>query len=720
MTEGEPKGSGSREIRMDEKEPEVIRSPSWVLTNQRGNSFEYSIFLTSLLLGQGYNAYVASGYASREQTTYDMSGNPCPYMPEPAKISPESKTSSVSKYQLKPPAQFQSKLLLEIEAARLKKLEQEEQDKQFEQRKLIMERERLPADEFWGQRVHAWVVILPDNQTGGARHQEVLEPFFIEPSSGQHYSLDNHQTNLLYHGIESLWNDRNYWVNMQTCEKACEEIDWNLADNSLWLSLLPSETIKELEMEMVKPDEDFNGHVDKHLDMPTSYVEQIDIQSLDYERRFPNGRKTMMFKKTKVELFAPYVQMDGLIEKITVHEDYECEKATHVYEKYSNRGDKLFQSTFFVGEGIRVDLYKRGRSDAVKEHHYSIDGDSVTDERTLEFYDVVRSDGLSKIQVHPHYLTQHYVGRKDLLYYRNVEFSLKKTTNQNTYHREVSKITEKFNRNDKLPATKDIAVREFCIKDNKIELKYHYKEDDVTRATRTFIKPSDRGDRLVFNPEMTYGYNPDPLAPLEKSLDLFYLLETQLKEEEQSVVYVHEAERLINTFLKLRKSEQGIPKLTVSQFDRHRNDEAKAAMFAHEETLREQSERQIEEEIDYLQPYLARLGNPDKLNKNQAFQVQQECLNDFKETLVNRANRIWRKLQVIRLNFEELQRQLAQADDLTKEEIDSLTERATEANFEMHTLDVRLKRHVELSSTRYQSMLSKLNSHPRLSSLSEQ
>lgn len=67
---------------------------------------------------------------------------------------------------------------------------------------------------------------------------------------------------------------------MQTCEKACEKIDWNLADNSLWLSLLPGETIKELEMEMIKPDEDFSGHVDKHLDMPTSYVEQIDIQSL--------------------------------------------------------------------------------------------------------------------------------------------------------------------------------------------------------------------------------------------------------------------------------------------------------------------------------------------------------------------------------------------------------------------------------------------------------
>lgn len=76
--------------------------------------------------------------------------------------------------------------------------------------------------------------------------------------------------------------------------------------------------------------------------------------------------------------------------------------------------------------------------------------------------------------------------------------------------------------------------------------------------------------------------------------------------------------------------------------------------------VRKESERQVEEEIDYLQPYLARLGNPDKLTKNQTVQVQQECLNDFKETLVNRANSICRKFQVIRQNFEELQSQLAQ------------------------------------------------------------
>ncbi|XP_057338770.1 dynein regulatory complex subunit 7 isoform X1 [Microplitis mediator] len=698
------------------RHPEVIRSPTWVLNNQRGNSFEYANFLASLLLGQGYNAYVVSGYASREQTTYDTSMNPCPYMPATAKTSSASEIPPGSKYQLKPPPQFQSKLLIEIEQERLEKIQKEEADKQDEQRKLINERERLPADEFWGHRMHAWVVVLPE--AGGPRRQEVLEPFFIEPSSGQNYPLDNHQTDLLYHGVESIWNDRNYWVNMQTSTAICSQIDWTLRDNSLWESMLPGESAEDQE---IKADnDDSHGHVDKHLDMPTSYVEQIDIQSLDYERRFPNGRKTMMFKKTKVELFAPYVQMDGLIEKITVYEDYECKTVTHVYEKYSNRGDKLVQSTYYDDTAIRVDLYNRGRPDAVKEHHYTIDGDSVTDERTLEFYDVVRSDGLSKIKVHPLYLTQHYVGRKDFLYYRNVEFLPQASTKNHTYHREISKITKKLNRNNKQPATKDIAIREYCISENKIELKYHYKDDDVTRATRTFIKPADRGDRLVFKPEITYGYNPDPLAPLEKSLDLFNLLETQLKEEEQSVVYVRDAERLIHNFLKLRKSEHGIPKLTVSEFDRNRNDEAKAAMFAHEEMVRKESERQVEEEIDYLQPYLARLGNPDKLTKNQTVQVQQECLNDFKETLVNRANSICRKFQVIRQNFEELQSQLAQADDLSKEEEERLIADATLANFEMHTLDVRLKRHVNLSSARYQSMVNKLKAHPRLASLSEQ
>lgn len=45
--------------------------------------------------------------------------------------------------------------------------------------------------------------------------------------------------------------------------------------------------------------------------------------------------------------------------------------------------------------------------------------------------------------------------------------------------------------------------------DDEIRLIYHYKSEDISRATRTFIKPpiAERGDRLVFDPDMTHGYN---------------------------------------------------------------------------------------------------------------------------------------------------------------------------------------------------------------------
>ena len=66
-----------------------------------------------------------------------------------------------------------------------------------------------------------------------------------------------------------------------------------------------------------------------------------------------------------------------------------------------------------------------------------------------------------------------------------------------------------YHRNEKIPACKDIAVREFVIQGNEIQLKFHYEKWKYTRATRTFIKPStaDRGERLVFNPDMILEYN---------------------------------------------------------------------------------------------------------------------------------------------------------------------------------------------------------------------
>lgn len=55
----------------------------------------------------------------------------------------------------------------------------------------------------------------------------------------------------------------------------------------------------------------------------------------------------------------------------------------------------------------------------IAEHRYFANGPHVVDsERILDFYHVARFDGLSKFEMHPNYLTQHFVDRDDFLYYR--------------------------------------------------------------------------------------------------------------------------------------------------------------------------------------------------------------------------------------------------------------------------------------------------------------
>ena len=71
---------------------------------------------------------------------------------------------------------------------------------------LPQELEKPKPDKLHGLRVHCWVLVL-----SGKR--EVPEGFFIETLTGACHLL----THSAYLGIESVWNHKNYWVNMQDC-----------------------------------------------------------------------------------------------------------------------------------------------------------------------------------------------------------------------------------------------------------------------------------------------------------------------------------------------------------------------------------------------------------------------------------------------------------------------------------------------------------------------
>ena len=71
------------ELEYPDQLPSVIPAPSNVLNWQTADSFDFSILLCSLLIGNGYDAFVVHGTAPREITTRDESMLPCPIISFP-------------------------------------------------------------------------------------------------------------------------------------------------------------------------------------------------------------------------------------------------------------------------------------------------------------------------------------------------------------------------------------------------------------------------------------------------------------------------------------------------------------------------------------------------------------------------------------------------------------------------------------------------------------
>lgn len=54
----------------------------------------------------------------------------------------------------------------------------------------------------------------------------------------------------------------------------------------------------------------------------------------------------------------------------------------------------------------------------------------------------------------------------------------------------------------------------------------------------------------------------------------------------------------------------------------------------------EEAKRKQEMDIDYLAPFLAQIGNPEKLTRQQAYRLKEDCLSDLKKRLIDKANLI--------------------------------------------------------------------------------
>ncbi|KAF1526356.1 Dynein regulatory complex subunit 7, partial [Eudyptes sclateri] len=697
--------------------PGSLYSPTTILKYQRGNCFDFSVLLCSMLIGAGYDAYCVHGYATREICTLDETLELCPLLRKPQEVPKEGMKKSSNKYRVKPPPDLHSKFELQQEAKKAAETEAAEKDKEREEEK---ELEKPRRDPLYGLRVHAWVLVL-----SGKR--EVPETFFINPFTGNsHSTMDEH-----FLGIESVWNHRNYWVNMQDCWNGCKDLIFDLGDAIRWEIMLsgsnkPLQLLPDAEEEKELSDRDIDDMQEKEedisFDMPPSWVAPIQISPREFETRCSQGRKVILYRKAKLEKWAPYLNGNGLVKRLTTYADLDCTEVVEVREWFKNREDMLDMREVNKQTQLTTDYFSPGHLLNLKAHTYT----SLEPEtgHTMEFYNEARVDGLQKRVENANEMTEYFVGRDDFLHVRHMEFGKRGKkihlagTRTDINSQPIVQIKECFHRNLEKPADEDVAERIFLITEETIHLTYHLKDKYITASKKDFFKASERdrkGNEIVMTPEMCITYQAGSSEKEKKLLHLYKLLQELTEEEKRLKQQVRQSEAEVLNILKIRENEETAVKLSVSIYNTERNEKRRQQNEAMKNTMEDELPGQEEQDLDYLAPFLIRIGYREKMTKGQALRVRDDCLTDFKRRLIDKAN-------VIQARFEKAVEELQKKDQwfqekknqLSAEEEDDFLARYSETMFHIHILALRLNREKQTAPQKYLALEEKLRKDPRL------
>lgn len=407
---------------LSSSQPTRLYSPEMVLKSRTGNSFEMATLLCSILIGFGFPAMVVSGYATREVTTNDQRRVKCPYIPED-KVEVEKVEELDPKYCLKDEPFLESRFLIYVEQ---KKIDAANEILATEERRKAMELEELERpepDPENGFRTHAWIVMIKDapwcykSEFKQAQDDNVddenVKPmaFFIEPSTGFRHEV----TDPCYQGIESIWNHQNYYVNRQYKSVEIGEMNWDLSDTEKWEHFLPGEPF-ELRKER-KPDEEEDIPtedqvlaIEKHLDMPFSWVDMLHISAVDFEERYLNGKKKEFYKYAVYEKFAPYRNSDGLMKRLTLFATLDYENPHTRFEWFENRDDLMKSVKRDLKTEEIVEEFHKGRSDSLKTFvRYPDESRAVI----MKFYSTSRFDCMKEIVFHSTFIEEFYENRRD-------------------------------------------------------------------------------------------------------------------------------------------------------------------------------------------------------------------------------------------------------------------------------------------------------------------
>ncbi|PIK54162.1 putative coiled-coil domain-containing protein [Apostichopus japonicus] len=130
----------------------------------------------------------------------------------------------------------------------------------------------------------------------------------------------------------------------------------------------------------------------------------------------------------------------------------------------------------------------------------------------------------------------------------------------------------------------------------------------------------------------------------------------------------------------------------------------------------EEKKRREEMELDYLAPFLAQIGDPEKLTRQEAMKLKEDCLSDLKQRLIDKANLIQSRFEKETAELQKKQQWYQQNQvNMQKDDEEEYMEYCSEAMFRINILQLRLNRHKEMAPMKYMALEQKLRTDGRLS-----
>ena len=707
-----------------EETPGLLSSPGLTLKDHTGDSFDMAMLLCSFLLGAGYDAYVVNGYAPKHVTLRDQSRTPVP-------LTLTSDTSSktyknyddsdvVEENPYVPidnsirPSQFISD---EAERKRLASLDP-----------FVLwipaDKKEQPDDSHDGvKRAHAWVLIK-------AGHREMKESIFIEPTTGRSYAL----TASPYLGIETMWNHKNFWVNMAV-DKKIEDLDFDLNNGEVWEYLFMTgasqggtgSESKESEEEGFMKDSLGPG-TEVPFDCPPMWADALSLDRQSYLLRYPpTGRRTVLHYKSKVDFFARNTQSQGMVMRVTVYHDEERVTVQEVHEWFENRKDKMYKRIrHYLGDKRFVEFYHPGSVGEVKQWL-----EYPGKKRDIEFYINGRLDRMHhREEIVGDKVSEYYDGRTDLMVFRSVLYTVDKAT---VGGRQFSvpaggflstpppgaggaptmiccfglaselyllKMVTIFDRNPAIPAELDVAKRIYAITEGKLTAYYHFNPGKITCLIKVFnhTRLGVTGTSATADNEV----NDEDIDAIQEAatLERETLAQVKLSFQQMQTILKYRLEMEANVINEPTVFEVALNKAETKDKDTEEN----GAISTGAEAFGS----------DFLTPFLRSLKDPTRMSREEAMDIRQNCLDSLKARLVERVSIIQCRLndENGKLARKQEQFQRAQRDGETVSE--DYEKYCTEAMFRISVLEKRLAEHEETALKKFSDLDAKLTTDPRL------